>query len=106
MERLISKYERRFRRAREEMKRQTTEALSTSLEIDVRFDPGPHSTAVETEVGPRPSLHDCVEGLGSLYQMHYDEQKDVSVLLTLLSDQPSTLSEEVQCISYLPGMES
>ncbi|KAL2643966.1 hypothetical protein R1flu_011553 [Riccia fluitans] len=76
--------------------------------------PQPTPQQLQQRVGPRPSLHDCVEGLRSLYQMHYDEynlkvaivssltydsrDEDVSVLLTLLSDQPNIPSDEVQYI--------
>ncbi|KAL3697101.1 hypothetical protein R1sor_011177 [Riccia sorocarpa] len=76
--------------------------------------PQPTPQQLQQRVGPRPSLHDCLEGLRSLYQMHYDEynlkvavvssltydsrEEDVSLLLTLVSDQPNIPSEEVKYI--------
>jgi hypothetical protein len=67
---------------------------------------------LEQRVGPRPSLQDCLDGLHSLYQMHHDEYslkvalvsalsydtkpQDVSMLQTLLADEPNIPSNEVQ----------
>ncbi|BBM98706.1 hypothetical protein MPTK1_1g15600 [Marchantia polymorpha subsp. ruderalis] len=74
----------------------------------------PTASQMQQRVGPRPSLQDCVNGLHTLYQMHFDEYnlkvaivssltygsrgEDVSALQSLLVDQPNIPSTEVRYI--------